>query len=82
MEGCLNFHDDKSHVRVYSVPELKQIFEECGCTILKSGIRRNYYYIAAMPFRIIWSLLKNKKLNANLFWDICGFAEFLAIRKN
>ena len=58
MYGTLNFNDDPTHVRLYSINELKRIFEENNCSISKSGTRRNYYYIIAMPFRIIHSLIK------------------------
>ena len=81
MRGTLNFKDDPSHVRVYSVAELKKIFEANGCAVLQSGIRRNWYYIIGMPVRIICSLFKNKTLIGNIFWDLLGFAEFLWVKK-
>jgi hypothetical protein len=68
-------------VRVYSVKELSALLQENGCKILKAGIRRNGWFIMAMPFRIIKSLLKFKKLQGNIFWDILGFAEFVWARK-
>lgn len=81
MYGTLNFHDDDTHVRVYSIPELQKIFEAGGCKVLKSGIRRNPWNILAMPARAVFSLLKNKRLEANIFWDITGFAEYLFVQK-
>lgn len=81
MPGTLNFHDDSTHVRVYSVPELQKIFEENGCKVLRSGTRRNPWNILAMPARAAFSLIKNKRLEANVFWDITGFAEYLFVRK-
>jgi len=82
MYGTLNFHDDPTHVRLYSVMELKELFNSNGCSVIKSGTRRNIWFIFAMPFRIILSLLRGKKMTGNIFWDILGFAEFLYIRKN
>lgn len=82
MHGTLNFHDDPTHVRVYSVPELTTIFTQNNCQILSSGTRRNWYYILATPFRIPLSLFQIGKIRANIFWDILGFAEYLYIRKN
>lgn len=82
MYGTLNFKDDPTHVRLYSINELKKIFEENNCSVIKSGTRRNYYYIIAMPFRIIYSLIKIGKLQGNLFWDLLGFAEYLQVQKN
>jgi SAM-dependent methyltransferase len=81
MYGTLNFHDDPTHVRVYSVSELKEIFEKNNCAVLRSGTRRNWYYILATPLRVIISLMQIGKIRANVFWDLLGFAEFLYVRK-
>jgi hypothetical protein len=81
MRGTLNFKDDPTHVRIYSVSELQNIFEQNGCTVLKSGTRRNWVYIVATPFRMVWSLLKRGHLIGNLFWDLLGFAEYLYVKK-
>jgi SAM-dependent methyltransferase len=81
MHGTLNFHDDPTHVRVYSVEELKRIFESLNCKVKKAGTRRNTWNILAMPVRTITSLIKNRRLEANIFWDITGFAEYLYVQK-
>jgi SAM-dependent methyltransferase len=81
MYGTLNFNDDPTHVRVYSVSELKLIFEKTGCEIISSGTRRNWYYILAMPFRLVQSVIQIGKIRANVFWDILGFAEYLYVCK-
>lgn len=81
MHGTLNFKDDPTHVRVYSVKELTSLFNSHGCQVLRSGIRRNPWFIAAMPFRIPWSWIRGKKLQGNIFWDVLGFAEFLWVKK-
>jgi len=82
MHGSLNFYDDPSHVRIYSVNELTTVFQQADCTIIKSGTRRNWYYIVGMPVQIIKSVLKNQKLKGHIFWDLMGFAEFLYVRKS
>lgn len=82
MHGTLNFHDDTTHVRIYSVRELTDLLEKNGCKVIKSGIRRNVWFILAMPFRILISLLSGKKLQGNIFWDLLGFAEYLWVIKN
>jgi SAM-dependent methyltransferase len=82
MYGTLNFKDDPTHVRLYSVNELTTIFEAKNCTVLKSGTRRNWYYIIFIPVRIIISFLKIGKLQGNIFWDALGFAEYLYVKKN
>ena len=82
MKGSLNFHDDPTHVRVYSVAELKPVFEQQHFTVLKSGTRRHWPYILLFPYNVIKSLVVNKGLRGYIFWDICGFAEFLFCQKS
>ena len=82
MEGTLNFKDDDTHVRIYAVDELTKLFTENNCTVLKSGTRRNAWFMIAMPFRIIGRWVQGKKLIGNIFWDVLGFAEFVWVRKN
>ena len=81
MYGTLNFRDDPTHVRLYSVKELSELFELNNCKVLKSGTRRNLWFMAAMLFRIIASVVKGKKLNGNIFWDVLGFAEYVYVQK-
>ena len=81
MKGTLNFYDDSTHVRIYSVNELKEIFEKNGCTLISSGIRRNWFYILAFPIRAVQSLFSKGYVQGNVFWDILGFAEYLWVKK-
>ncbi len=82
MHGSLNFKDDPSHVRVYSVKELTKLFQDNNCSVLKGGTRRNIWFIVAMPFRLLTYIIKGKKIEGNIFWDILGFAEYVWVRKN
>lgn len=82
MNGTLNFYDDDTHVRIYSVPELSSLFQKKGFEVVESGVRRNWYYILAMPLRIVGRWFRGKKLIGNIFWDILSFAEFVYVRKN
>lgn len=81
MYGSLNFRDDPTHVRLYSVGELSELLEANGCKVLKGGIRRNTWFMMAMPFKIIKCWFTGKKLQGNIFWDVLGFAEFVWARK-
>jgi len=81
MHGTLNFKDDPTHVRLYSVKEISGIFESNNCRIIQSGVRRNKLFILLTPFRLLAGVLSAKKLNANIFWDILGFAEFVFAQK-
>lgn len=82
MYGTLNFKDDPTHVRVYSVRELTRLFDQSDCRVLRGGTRRNFWFMLAMPFRIIFTVLRGKKLQGNIFWDLLGFAEYVWVRKN
>jgi SAM-dependent methyltransferase len=81
MKGTLNFKDDDTHVRVYSVPELTKVFEAGHCRILAAGTRRNWFYIVFLPARALLSLIKKGHVEGNVFWDIMGFAEYLWVKK-
>jgi hypothetical protein len=81
MHGSLNFYDDPSHVRIYSVKELTDLFVKRGCKVLKGGIRRNLFFILAAPFRILGHWVRGKKLIGNIFWDMLGFAEYIYVKK-
>jgi SAM-dependent methyltransferase len=81
MHGTLNFYDDPTHVRIYSVKEIEKILISNNFEILKSGIRRNLVYLLTMPFRIIVSLVTTGKLQGNHFWDLLGFAEYVYAKK-
>jgi len=81
MRGTLNFKDDLTHVRLYSIPELKKIFQTNNCEVIASGTRRNWYYILAMPVRMLIDLIKRGHLEGNIFWDLLGFAEYWWVKK-
>jgi SAM-dependent methyltransferase len=81
MRGTLNFKDDHSHVRLYSVKELTSLFQTNNCTVLESGLRRSLFYVIATPGRILFRWLRGKAVTGNIFWDLLGFAEFVWIKK-
>jgi len=77
MKGTLNYYDDVTHVRIYAVQELTQLFESNGCVIIKKGTRRSWFYVCVVPFRIVLRWLRGKAVTGNIFWDLLGFAEFV-----
>jgi ubiquinone/menaquinone biosynthesis C-methylase UbiE len=81
MHGTLNFYDDPTHVRIYSVQEIVEILNREKLKPISSGTRRNLVFLLAMPFRILGNILKRKKLQGNIFWDLLGFAEYVFARK-
>jgi hypothetical protein len=82
MEGTLNFYDDPTHVRIYSVKEISALLDQQNFKIVSSGTRRNPAFLMAMPFSIAGNLIRGKKLQGNMFWDLLGFAEFVLAKKS
>lgn len=77
----LNFYDDPTHVRLYSVGELVDVLKSRNFEILESGIRKSWSQILIMPVKIMYQLLTKRKVMGTAVWDIVGFAEFIYARK-
>lgn len=81
MAGTLNFYDDPTHCRLYTVDELTQALSESGCEIKSSGVRRDWWRIVLMPATVPYHRVKRGSLVASDFWDVMGFADYvLALR--
>jgi SAM-dependent methyltransferase len=81
MHGTLNFCDDPTHVRLYSLQEVANILLSSNFKVIKGGRRRDYGRIILLPIFIVYQLLKYKKLSAGIFWDITGFADYIFAEK-
>jgi SAM-dependent methyltransferase len=81
IKGTLNFFDDDTHVRVYSLTELYNLFLKNNTEIIKGGTRKYIPNILMMPFKVIHNLIKYGKILPSIFWDFFGFAEFILIKK-
>ncbi|MBL0310041.1 MAG: methyltransferase domain-containing protein [Bacteroidetes bacterium] len=81
MYGTLNFFDDHTHVRIYSVSELMNLFMRKGMKIISGGTRRHLPTMLLMPLKIFHNFFVYKKVLASIFWDYFGFAEFVLIQK-
>ena len=81
MKGTLNFFDDDTHVRVYSLTELYNLFLKINTEIIKGGTRKYIPNILMMPLKVIHNLIKYGKILPSIFWDFFGFAEFILIKK-
>ncbi len=81
MKGTLNFKDDPTHVRLYSIAQMQRIFKANNCKILAAGVRRSWWYIITIPVRVVASLIRKGYVQGNIFWDILGFAEYLWVQK-
>ncbi len=81
MRDTLNFYDDETHVRIYSIDEIETLLEQHGFKILKSGTRRYLPYILALPITLITETIKKGYLPGGVFWDLLGFAEYVYAEK-
>ena len=81
LKGTLNFCDDKTHLRLYSVQEIANLLLNENFSIIKGGRRFNLFSIVLIPLRLI-SCIVFKKSPAGVIWDLVGFADFVfAIKK-
>jgi SAM-dependent methyltransferase len=77
LPGTLNFCDDPTHVRIYTVEEVVNLLLQEGFRIIRGGVRRDYLNILLLPAILAYKLAKERKLTAGPFWDIAGFADFI-----
>jgi SAM-dependent methyltransferase len=79
-EGTLNFFDDDTHVRLYSIIDLCNILMENDCVIKKAGTLYDPMRIIGLPIQIminLYRVLTGKKIRAKGLWYVLGFAEFI-----
>lgn len=81
LPGTLNFHDDPTHVRIYSRVEIRSLLERNGFEILRDETRRSWKRIIVFPAHIIYSLIKYRELRGTVFWDLLGFASVVVARR-
>jgi trans-aconitate methyltransferase len=81
MRETLNFFDDETHCRIYSIPEIYNILMKNNCRPIKGGVRRNWYTILLMPVQVPRMYFKRGYLVGADFWDLLGFAEYVFARK-
>lgn len=81
MEGTLNFYDDPTHVRIYTVPELMNLLMKNNMTVFKGGYRRHIPTMLLTPFKIFHNLIVYRKIIPSIFWDYFGFAEYVIAQK-
>ena len=84
--GFMNFHDDETHVRCFSIKDIANVLIPHGIKIKKAGTRRDLFRIFFItPFMIIYNLMYHLPFKRKLFvsglWDFFGVAIFLIGRK-
>lgn len=80
--NSLNFHDDPSHCRFYSLVDLYNILVQNNCKILKGGLRRDFIRIILFPTIALRSIFRFGCVEGPCFWDIYGFSEFIISKKS
>jgi SAM-dependent methyltransferase len=77
MPGCLNFHDDATHVRVYDLPEIANELVQNKIEVVRSGVRRDPVQILSLVPVLAWKSLRRRPWQGSDFWDVAGFASYL-----
>jgi SAM-dependent methyltransferase len=77
----LNFYDDPTHCRIYTVKELSDLLKKNQLQIVSAGIRRQILNILVMPLKIIYQTITRGYVRGGVYWDYYGFAEFVVAKK-
>ncbi|HVM92274.1 MAG TPA: class I SAM-dependent methyltransferase [Terriglobales bacterium] len=82
--GTLNFRDDPTHVRFYSLTELTRACLNAGLVVQQRAVRRDKVWMAVglllLPRHLI-ALLRHRKLFGPALWDFLGFAHFVTAQR-
>ncbi len=81
MHGALNFCDDPTHVRLYSLKEVANILLSNNFKVLKGGTRRDCWRIILFPITVLYLFLLYRRLSAGAFQDLVGFAKYVYAEK-
>jgi SAM-dependent methyltransferase len=81
MRETLNFYDDPTHCRIYTVKEVSELLRSKGLEVVSGGTRRQWINILVMPVKIVLQLLTKGYVRAGVFWDFYGFAEYAVAKK-
>lgn len=76
IRGTLNFCDDSTHLKLYSIQEVANTLLSNKCNIIKGGRRLNWISIFTLPLRLLMCFIR-KKSPAGILWDLFGFADFV-----
>lgn len=79
--GTLNFYDDDTHIRVYSLQEIYNTLSLKNMKFMSGGTRRRLIHLLIMPIIPFYSLYKFGFVDSSMFWDLLGFAEYCVFEK-
>lgn len=77
----LNFFDDDTHVRIYSIKEVANIFMNEGFKVKMAGKNRSWINIVLMPIKILLQRITKGYVRGGVYWDYYGFADYLIAEK-
>lgn len=80
-KGTLNFHDDDTHVRVFTAGEVAGILRESGLRILHARRRRDPLMMLLTPAHALKAKLVHGFVPGGVFWDLFGFADQVLAEK-
>jgi 2-polyprenyl-3-methyl-5-hydroxy-6-metoxy-1,4-benzoquinol methylase len=81
MRETLNFFDDPTHCRIFSIREIANLLMSSQFRIRQAGRRQSWQNILLMPIKIPLQLLTKGYVKAGVFWDIYGFADYIIAQK-
>lgn len=82
MPGTLNFFDDPTHVRLYTLPELCNLFLRLGGRVRSAGLCRQKRKILLLPLLLLLHTLRyGTWRRGSLWWDLTGFAHHVLVQK-
>ena len=77
MKGTLNFHDDKTHVRLFTAREVADLLRGEGLEIVRAGMRRDPLGIVMIPVNALRCWQTYGYISGGIFWDLFGFADYV-----
>lgn len=77
--GFLNFSDDPTHVRVYSLPEVANALLDAGLFIIRAGTRRDPFRLLFTPLFLLRGALRGDFWGGGI-WDAAGNCEYALAR--
>lgn len=80
-KGTLNFFDDSTHCRLYSLMEVYNLLMKNDLRILKGGTRWNLINILLTPYNAIRSKRTKGFVAGSVFWDLLRFSEYVTALK-
>lgn len=73
--GTLQFCDDATHLRVYTVAEHCNVLMEVALVIRRTGRWRSWPRVALTPGLVTGALLRHGQVGRGCRWDVTGFAD-------